>query len=491
MIELNGVMMQYFQWHLPADGTHWKTLQTEAKTLVDAGFTALWLPPAFKGSGGSEDVGYNAYDLYDLGEFDQKGSVRSKYGTRAEYEAAIQAAHQAGLQVYADVQLTHKTGGDQVEEFEAIARSLHQAHSSNVPELIQAKTHFTFPGRDRKYSSWQWQHQHFDTVNHNLQQPDQKMLYQLSAKPDEAEVNPRYWDDATVPPTCNVDTSNPAVQAELQHWGKWFLDTTGVDGFRIDAVKYARATFFSEWLTQMRRYTNRKLFAVGDYWADDVESLHEFICRTGGQLSLFDVPLHYNFQRASRASGYFDMRRILFGTLMREQPALAVTFVENHDSQPLQLMESVVEPWFKPLAYALILLRREGYPCVFYGDYYGGHYWGKGQDGRTHEVWLDSHRWLIDKFLYARKHHAHGDQYDYFNHPECIGWTRLGTAEFPGAIAVIMSNGPAGSKWMEVGKPNTTFIDLTEHMPNPVQTNEFGWGDFGCAGGSVSVWVEK
>ena len=34
-------------------------------------------------------------------------------------------------------------------------------------------------------------------------------------------------------------------------------------------------------------------------------------------------------------------------------------------------MESFVEDWFKPMAYALILLRREGYPCVFYGDYKG------------------------------------------------------------------------------------------------------------------------
>jgi hypothetical protein len=43
----------------------------------------------------------------------------------------------------------------------------------------------------------------------------------------------------------------------------------------------------------------------------------------------------------------------------------------NHDTQPLQALESVVEPWFKPLAYAFILLRREGYPCLFLPDYEG------------------------------------------------------------------------------------------------------------------------
>ncbi|MDX2241063.1 MAG: alpha-amylase [Leptolyngbyaceae cyanobacterium bins.302] len=490
MTELNGVMLQAFHWHLPADGTHWKTVQTQAPLLAKAGFTALWLPPAFKGNGGVNDVGYAAYDLYDLGEFDQKGSIRTKYGTHEAYLAAIQAIQVAGLQVYADVVLTHKTGGDALEEFDAIAIAPdnRSCFLSGV-ETIQANTHFTFPGRNSKHSEFQWHWHHFDGVNHNLWNGgDRPTFYHLKDKSFETEINPYYWDSA-FHNSCDIDTSYPTAQVELNHWGEWFLDTTSVDGFRLDAVKHARPTFFNEWLAHIRRYAKNRLFAVGDYWADDVESLHSFISRTGGQLSLFDVPLHYNFHRASRAGGHFDMRRILFGTLMREQPTLAVTFVENHASQPLQLMESVVEPWFKPLAYALILLRREGYPCVFYGDYYGGHYWGKGQDGQIHEVWLDNHQWLIDQFLYARQHYAHGEQYDYFTHPDCIGWTRLGNGEFPAAMAVIMSGADPGSKWMEVGKPHTTFYDLTEHVKEPIQTNELGWGDFSCNGGSVSVWV--
>lgn len=48
-------------------------------------------------------MGYGVYDMFDLGEFDQKGSVRTKYGTKDEYVAAIQAAKEAGVRVYADV----------------------------------------------------------------------------------------------------------------------------------------------------------------------------------------------------------------------------------------------------------------------------------------------------------------------------------------------------------------------------------------------------
>jgi alpha-amylase len=177
--------------------------------------------------------------------------------------------------------------------------------------------------------------------------------------------------------------------------------------------------------------------------------------------------------------------------LVQHQPALAVTLVENHDSQPLQSLESIVEAWFKPLGYALILLRREGYPCIFYGDYYGANYKDEGRDGNEYEIWMESHRFLIDKFLFARQKYGYGEQYDYFDHANTIGWTRLGDSEHLGGMAVVLSNGDDGWKSMEVGNPNTTYTDITEHISEPVVTNAEGWGNFGCRGGSVSVWVPQ
>jgi alpha-amylase len=46
------------------------------------------------------------------------------------------------------------------------------------------------------------------------------------------------------------------------------------------------------------------------------------------------------------------------GSLSATQPELSITFVDNHDTQPLQSLQSPVELWFKQLAYALILLRK-------------------------------------------------------------------------------------------------------------------------------------
>ncbi|MEO0849674.1 MAG: alpha-amylase domain-containing protein, partial [Cyanobacteria bacterium J06648_1] len=114
------------------------------------------------------------------------------------------------------------------------------------------------------------------------------------------------------------------------------------------------------------------------------------------------------------------------------------------------------------------------------------------------EVWLDDHHWIIDKLLYVRQHYAYGAQYDYFDNPNLVGWTRLGNEEdrqamssTSSAIAVVLSNGWGGTKSMEVGQPNTTFYDITEHISTTVTTDENGWGNFSCKGGSVSVWVEN
>jgi alpha-amylase len=486
----NGVIMQFFQWYLPPDGSLWNELNSKASELASNRFTAVWIPPAYKGFAGVDDAGYGVYDLFDLGEFNQKGETRTKYGTKAELQAAIAALHHHGIEVYGDVVLNHKLGADETEKVQVQQVDFHDRNRL-IGESREAEvwTKFTHPGRAGKYSDKQWDWQWFDCLGYIVGQPksdDDKVVYRLKDKHFETEVSYQYQNyDYLL--GCDTDTSNHEVWEELVNWGKWFAEQTGVDGFRIDAVKHIRYSFYRDWLPVLRQYFGRELFSVGEYWSwGNVEDLHHYITNTNGVMSLFDVPLHVKLHYASKGSSGFDMRTIFDRTLVKEQPALAVTFVENHDSQPCQALESTVEPWFKPHAYALILLRRDGYPCVFYADYYGAFYHDKNRD-----VTLYSHRWLIDKFLWARQAYGFGDQHDYFDHPNTIGWVRLGTAEHPGAMAVVMTNGADGHKWMNVFRPNVTFYDITEHISEKVHTNEHGWGNFRCKGGSVSVWLQE
>jgi alpha-amylase len=56
---------------------------------------------------------------------------------------------------------------------------------------------------------------------------------------------------------------------------------------------------------------------------------------------------------------------------------------------------------------------------------------------------------------------------------------------------VVLTNGEGGGKWMNIGQPNCTYVDITEHVPEPVTTNDDGWAEFRCNGGSVSVWIKS
>jgi alpha-amylase len=171
---------------------------------------------------------------------------------------------------------------------------------------------------------------------------------------------------------------------------------------------------------------------------------------------------------------------------------LAVTVIDNHDTQPLQALEAPVEPWFKPLAHALILLRDKGYPCIFYPDLYSATYKDKGHDSEDYEIFLPATE-NIEKLLQLRKKFAYGTQRDYLDHPNCIGWTREGDDDHPGSgCAVVMSNGDEGFKTMDIGSRHTgkSFIDFLGKHPGKVIIGENGQGVFFAPPGNVSVWIE-
>ncbi len=491
MSEVNGVMMQYFHWYILPDGQLWNQFAKSVEDLAKAGITAFWFPPAYKGTAGGYDVGYGTYDLFDLGEFDQKGSIRTKYGTKEEYLNAVKAAHEVGTQVYADAVFNHKMGADLAEDVEAMPFDLNN-HNNPIgqPQTIKAWTHFTFPSRAGKYSTMEWRWWHFNAIDYNANNENEKAIFLFRDKSFSSEVDLEKGNYDYLM-GCDLDIEHEDVREELKYWGEWIVDTAGVDGFRFDAVKHVASEFFQEWIAHLRYYSKKNLFAVGEYWSYDVRSLDHFIKSTHGKLALFDAPLHGNFYTASKEGKNYNLSKIFDGTLVQQHPALAVTLVENHDTQPLQALESNIESWFKPLAYALILLRANGYPCIFYADYYGAHYKDKGKDGNEYEIWLDSHKEIIDQFLYARKTYCYGIQYDYLDYPNTIGWTRLGSEEHPGGMAVVLSNSDDGWKSMEIGQINRTYIDITGHIGEPVKTDEKGWGIFYCKGGSVSVWVPK
>ena len=82
---MNGTMIQYFHWYTEGDGKLWEEVQQNAEYLAELGITMVWLPPAYKANGGGFSVGYDPYDLFDLGEFDQKVEFHQIWNQRTIY----------------------------------------------------------------------------------------------------------------------------------------------------------------------------------------------------------------------------------------------------------------------------------------------------------------------------------------------------------------------------------------------------------------------
>lgn len=478
----NGTIMQYFEWDLPP-AKLWVQLQQQAPELARNGITAIWIPPAYKGSDGENDVGYGVYDLWDLGEFDQKGSVATKYGTKKELLEAIDALHAVGIQVYADIVLDHKMGADKPEI--VLAKEVdpeNRFRIGNDSKEIVAWTHYFFPGRQKKYSDFEWHWYHFTGIDWDAWSKESR-VYLFDGK-EWAEQVDREKGNFDYLMGADIDLGNPEVINELTRWGQWFIKQTNIDGFRFDAVKHMKFSFYKNWIDKLRTREGEELFSVGEYWSPDVEALKNYLRVTEYKFSLFDVPFHYNMLHAATSFGHYDMRQIFDRTLVAELPDLAVTFVDNHDTQPGQALESFIPDWFKPQAYALILLRESGYPCVFYGDYYG--------------IQIRSivpKKRMIDRMLRTRKQFAYGLQRDYFDDPSVVGWTREGDeAHIGSGIAVLMTNAQGGEKVMNMGRRNAgrRMWNLLDPEEPPVRVERDGSALFTVADASCALWgMEK
>ena len=480
----NQTLMQYFEWYLPNDGQHWNRLAKDAPHLASKGIRKVWMPPAFKATS-SNDVGYGIYDLFDLGEFDQKGTIRTKYGLKEEYLKAIKSLKENGIEPIADVVLNHKAAADYKERFTVIEVDPNdRTVALSEPFEIKGWTKFTFPGRHKKYNDFEWHWYHFTGTDYDAQQ-NKSGIYLIQGD------NKGWADDDLVDNEngnfdylmyADLDFKHPEVIQNLYDWADWFIKTTGIHGFRLDAIKHIDSFFMGNFIRDISAKYGDDFYVFGEFWNSDETANNDYLGSIDYRFDLVDVKLHHNLFDASRAGSGYDLRNIFEQTLVKNHPESAVTFVDNHDTQRGQALESTIEEWFKPAAYALILLREAGLPCVFYGDYYGV----------NGEFAQDSFQTVLDKLLDIRLNLAYGEQKDYFDDEHCIAWTRSGKDNGQ-PIAIILTNDQANSKRMYVGEnwAGKEFRDYLGNNPSTVIIEEDGWANFPVVEKSVSVWSAK
>lgn len=375
-----AVMLQAFYWDCPREegraGRWWDHLRELVPDLARAGFSCLWLPPAHKAASiGGPSMGYDPYDYYDLGEFDQKGGIATWYGTRQALDELIRDAHAHGLTLLADMVINHNSGADE-------------------PEVnpLTGQTRWTRfrPASGRFPRDWECFH-----------------------------PNPyERWDEDVFGDMPDLSHRNPYVFGELLKLARWLIEEVGFDGFRYDFVKgYGAGTVTSiqeyRYLRDGRPFTP---YGVAEHWSG-AEAIEAWVERTNfsrlNPVDAFDFPLREVLKALCDQYG-FNLRTLeTADTVLRHHPETAVTFVENHDLRADG--RPIVND--KLLAYSYILTH-EGYPCVFWPDYFRD---GLGLAGTPNGIaaLVQAHErfagggtrplWLDDDF-YVMERTGHGDQ---------------------------------------------------------------------------------
>jgi alpha-amylase len=104
-------MMQAFYWDVPAGGNWWNTVSTKVTAWSNAGIGSIWLPPVSKAQNGPFSMGYDPTDYFDFGNYNQNGTIETRFGSKTELVNLITKAHTENIQVYADIVLNHNSGG--------------------------------------------------------------------------------------------------------------------------------------------------------------------------------------------------------------------------------------------------------------------------------------------------------------------------------------------------------------------------------------------
>ncbi|KAK2747775.1 hypothetical protein FQN57_001805 [Myotisia sp. PD_48] len=471
------MMFQAFEWNIVPNKRHWKTLLEMLPELQSLGVTSIWIPPACKGMSTTGN-GYDTYDLYDVGEFKQKGSISTKWGTKEELLAVTALAKKLDIGIIWDVVLNHRAGADRTEKCMAVEVDPGDRYRNlGDPKEIQAWVGFDFPDRENKYSSMKYHWQHFTGVNYDAS-TQKEGIFKLTDNgknwaPDVSEENGNY--DYLM--FADVDYTNEEVKNDVKAWIEWLGAQFPISGLRLDATKHYSRGFLKEFIAHIRQTVGPNWFLVAEFWTGDVKALMTYWNQMNRLVSLFDVPLLNNFATMSEIQ-LSDIRKIFQNTLLQKQPSHAVTFVTNHDT-------TTVDEWFKPFAYALILLRQEGHPCVFYGDLYG---MNRGEN--TEPVPAVQ---FLRALMLARKLYAHGRQQDYFDRDTCIGWVRYGDRENTEAMACVLCNGPSLVKFMYVGKKyaGEMFTEVYGNVGYEIKIDPRGYGGFSARTAGVSIWVHS
>ena len=318
----------------------------DPETDDDLGVTGIWLMPI------QDSPSYHGYDGVDY------RSVNPDYGTMADFQAFLSAAHARGIKVIIDFVMNHCSDDhpwfvESADEDPAY-RDFFRWEESN-------------PGQTGPWGQDVWHRDGSD------------WYYGLftSGMPD-----------------LNYETQ--AVKDSMFQAATYWLDTIGVDGFRLDAVLYiledgdhlqntqATFAFWEDYNTHVKS-VKPDAFSVGEAWTNTSTVLQY---ATEDRLdTCFEFDLSYAMVGAAN-DGYADWVSYKANEVYNLYPYLQYsTFLTNHDQD--RSFTVLGEDEGKARAAAGIYLTLPGIPFLYYGEEIGMTGSGDHLNIRTPMQWTD------------------------------------------------------------------------------------------------------
>ena len=282
--------------------------------FTDLGVTALWLTPVLENDSPDSPDGYSTYHGYATTNYYR---VDPRFGTNDDYRRLCDEAHQKGLKVVMDMIFNHSG-------YEHPWTADMPSHDwLNAPQWLAENSRTPKDGSPYLQTSY-------------------KLTPVLDPYASEVDMKETVegWFVPTMP---DLNQHNPHLMRYLIQNSKWWIESVGIDGIRMDTYPYAFADAMAQWMKEIdEEYPNFN--TVGETWVtepaytaawqkDSRLSETNSYLKTVMDFSFFDK---LNQAKTEETDAWWQGLNRLYGSFVYDylypNPASVMAFIENHDT---------------------------------------------------------------------------------------------------------------------------------------------------------------
>ena len=254
------------------------------------GINGIWLMPIM------QSPSYHKYDVSDY------KSVDAQYGTLDDIKELARECKARGIKLIIDLVLNHTATWN--EWFIRAQRAIQNG-------AVDDPYYDYYTKSTTKQGGW----------------------YEFAKDPDGTQW---YYEGnfSSTMPELNYD--NPAVKTEIEQIVKFWLNEVGVDGFRLDAVRYiyygdtARNVEFLTWFREFCQGVKQDVYIVGEDWNNTTEELNYYKA-----IDVFNFGVGTNVMNALQGqmiSAFTNSLVDYYNAAKAARPdAILQPFLSNHD----------------------------------------------------------------------------------------------------------------------------------------------------------------